>query len=115
MTGAPHGNVCAAVLAACCEVNVRAMKERDQDNPAIARYTEVARLLTGNPNATAEDGVAWVRETVRLLGVGGLASLGLPEDQLDRATKGAMAASSMKGNPIVLTYSEVHEILAASL
>lgn len=115
MTGAPHGNVCAAVLAACCEVNVRAMKERDQDNPAIARYTEVARLLTGNPEATAEDGVAWVRETVRLLGVGGLASLGLPEDQLDRATKGAMAASSMKGNPIVLTYSEVHEILAASL
>ena len=56
MTGAPHGNVCAAVLAACCEVNVRAMKERDHNNPAIARYTEVARLLTGNPNATAECG-----------------------------------------------------------
>lgn len=115
MTGAPHGNVCAAVLATCCEVNVRAMKERDPDNPAIARYTEVARLLTANPEATAEDGVAWVRETVSLLGVGGLRSLGLTEDQLDQATKGAMAASSMKGNPIVLTYDEVHEILTASM
>lgn len=115
MTGAPHGNVCAAVLATCCEVNVRAMKERDPSNPALQRYTEVARLLTGNSEATAEDGVAWVRETVELLGVGGLSSFGLTEDQLDHTTKGAMAASSMKGNPIVLTYDEVHEILMASM
>ncbi len=115
LTGAPHGNVCAAVLATCTEVNIRAMKEREPENPSIARYDEVARRLTGDPDATAEDGVAWIRETVTLLGVGGLASLGLTVEQLDVATKGAMAASSMKGNPIVLTYDEVHEILTASM
>ena len=115
LTGAAHGNVCAAVLASCTEVNIRAMKEREPENPSIARYDEVARQLTGNPDATAEDGVAWIRETVALLGVGGLSSLGLSHHQLEAATKGAMAASSMKGNPIVLTYDEVHEILTASL
>lgn len=115
MTGAPHGNVCAAVLAQCCEANIKAMKERDPDNPAITRYDIVGQLLTGNPNASAEDGVEWIRETVSMLGVGGLASLGLTEDQLDGATKAAMNASSMKGNPIVLTYDEVHAILTKSL
>lgn len=115
MTGAPHGNVCAAVLAQCCEANIKAMKERDPDNPAIARYDIVGQLLTGNPNASAEDGVEWIRETVSMLGVGGLASLGLTKDQLDAATKAAMNASSMKGNPIVLTYDEVHAILTKSL
>ncbi len=115
LTGAPHGNVCAAVLATCTEVNIRAMKQREPENPAIARYDDVARQLTGNPDATAEDGVAWIRHTVSLLGVGGLSGLGLTEDQLDVATKGAMAASSMKGNPIVLTYDEVREILTASM
>ncbi|MGO1594472.1 MAG: iron-containing alcohol dehydrogenase, partial [Ancrocorticia sp.] len=69
MTGAPHGNVCAAVLAQCCEANITAMKERDPENPSIARYDTVAQLLTGNPEARAEDGVAWIRETVSLLGV----------------------------------------------
>ncbi|MDN6486966.1 iron-containing alcohol dehydrogenase [Ancrocorticia populi] len=115
LTGAPHGNVCAAVLAQCCETNIKAMKERDPENPAIARYDTVGQLLTGNPEATAEDGTAWIRETVAMLGVGGLASLGLTEARLDAATKGAMNASSMKGNPIVLTYEEVHAILTASL
>lgn len=115
MTGAPHGNVCAAVLAKCCETNIKAMKERDPENPAIARYDTVGQLLTGNPNATAEDATAWIRETVAMLGVGGLGSLGLTEDQLDAATKGAMNASSMKGNPIVLTYDEVYSILSSSM
>ncbi len=115
MLHAAHGEVCAAVLAATTETNVAAMRERDSDNPALDRYLEASRLLTGDSEAHLDDGLAWIRETVDMLGVRSLGQLGLTEALLDEATKGGLAASSMKGNPIVLTYDEVYAILARSM
>src|SRR5687768_15766055 len=48
---APHGAVCAAVLAASLAVNHRALRERAPDHPALARIAEVAAVLTGRPEA----------------------------------------------------------------
>ena len=36
--------------------------------PALDRYAEAARLLTGNPSASIDDGLTWIRETITLLG-----------------------------------------------
>jgi alcohol dehydrogenase class IV len=55
MTGAAHGRICAAVLAATTEVNLRALGQREPGSPALARYAEAARLLTGRPDARAAD------------------------------------------------------------
>ena len=52
---APHGAVCAAVLAAAVEVNLRALRDRAPEHPALPRMAEVATLLTGQPEATPED------------------------------------------------------------
>ena len=41
---APHGAVCAAVLAAAMEVNLRALRERAPEHPALLRMAEVAAL-----------------------------------------------------------------------
>ena len=49
---APHGAVCAAVLAPAMEVNLRALRERAPEHPALLRMAEVALLLTGQPDAT---------------------------------------------------------------
>ena len=54
MVDAPHGAVCAALLAPVVEANVRALGERDPEAPALGRYTEVARLLTGQDDATVQ-------------------------------------------------------------
>ena len=65
----PHGMACAAVLAPVVEANVRALRSGTAraDHDPLDRYTEAARLLTGNPAATVEDGLAWIRETLTLL------------------------------------------------
>src|SRR3984893_4689763 len=61
---APHGAVCAALLPHVMEANLRALRERQPAAGALRRYEEIARLLTGHPTATADDGVEWVRKLV---------------------------------------------------
>jgi alcohol dehydrogenase class IV len=115
MTAAAHGAVCAALLAAVVETNVRALRGREPANPALDRYDEAARILTGRPEATVEDGIDWIRETVDQLQVPGLAALGVrPDDASEIVTK-AHTASSMKFNPITLTDDELHTILDMSM
>lgn len=69
---APHGAICAALLPQVMEVNIWAMQRRDTRNPALDRYAEVARLLTGSEDATPVHGVAWVRRLCADLGIIGL-------------------------------------------
>ncbi|MDN6022202.1 MAG: iron-containing alcohol dehydrogenase, partial [Acidipropionibacterium jensenii] len=83
--------------------------------PALARYDTVAKLLTGRPEARAADGGEWLARIVADLRVPGLAALGLRRSQVDEAAEAAMRASSMKGNPIVLTHDEVAEIIETSM
>jgi alcohol dehydrogenase class IV len=112
---APHGAICAAVLPYTIEVNVRALKERDPANPAVARYDEVGRMLTGDPNATGADGARWVLELQRALDVPPLREWGLGEADVPEQVDRALASSSMKGNPLPLTTDEMTEILRAAL
>jgi alcohol dehydrogenase class IV len=111
MFPAPHGAVCAAVLPHAMEVTVRALRARG----SAARYDEVARLLTGRPHATAEDGVRWVADLVRRLEIPPLRAYGVAESDLPEIAQKAARASSMKGHPIELTAEELREIAARAL
>ena len=115
MVEAAHGAICAALLAATVEVNVRALRTREPENPALSRFDHVASILTGKPDAGVQDGLAWIRETVQLLRVPGLAELGLRLDHLPDIVAGGRASSSMAGNPITLTDVELHAILETSM
>ncbi|MEE8868738.1 MAG: iron-containing alcohol dehydrogenase [Acidipropionibacterium acidipropionici] len=115
MTGGAHGDICAAVLAAATRVNVESMIRRDFDNPALRKYDRAARILTGRHDARAADGVEWIADIVSDLQVPGLEALGLQRSQIDEAADAALRASSMKGNPIVLTHDEVVEIIDSSM
>jgi alcohol dehydrogenase class IV len=113
MWPAPHGAVCAAVLPHAMEVNVRAVRSRA---PAkLARFEEVARLVTGRSGAAAEDGVAWILELVRRLEIPPLRSYGVSAADLDLLVDKASRASSMKGNPVELTREELCEVVSKSL
>ena len=112
---APHGAVCAAVLAASIEINLRALRDRAPDQPALRRLTEVAGLLTDQPQATAEDGIGWLQELTETLTIAGLAHYGLDQAEVPELVSGAQQASSMRANPIELSDSEVSEIVTRSL
>jgi len=94
---------------------VRALRARDSDSPALARYDEIARILTGNPHACAEDAEGWLRELTTILGVPRLASYGVRASDVEAIADQARHANSMKGNPIVLTDEELAATLAAAL
>jgi alcohol dehydrogenase class IV len=111
----PHGAVCACLLSHVMATNVRALQERSPESEALRRYDEIARILTGNKQATADDGVAWVGELCQALQISSLASYGVTEDDLPLLIEKASVSSSMKGNPIVLTTDEMSEILVRAL
>jgi alcohol dehydrogenase class IV len=114
-TTAAHGAICAALLAAVVEVNVHALREREPAHPALDRYTASAQILTGRPDATIEDGVKWIRDTVAMLDIPGLETQGVAVDVIDEIVTSARSASSMKYNPITLTDVELRTILEASI
>jgi alcohol dehydrogenase class IV len=111
--GAPHGAVCAAVLAPAVEVNLRALQARAPDHPALPRLTELAVLLTGDRGAGPEDGIAWLTGLTEALRIPGLRAWGLEADTTE-VVAAAQRASSMRGNPIDLTDDEVAQILTRS-
>ena len=60
---AAHTARCAPpLLAAVVEVNVCALRQREQESPVLDRYVDAARILTGRPAATIEDGIEAARD-----------------------------------------------------
>jgi alcohol dehydrogenase class IV len=115
MFPAPHGAVCAALLPHVMATNLQAVRQRAPGIGTLQRYEEIGRLLTGNIQATADDGVKWVSELVRLLQIPGLRTYSLRENDVGEVVSKATNASSMKANPIVLTTEELAETLRAAM
>jgi alcohol dehydrogenase class IV len=111
----PHGAICAALLPHVMEINVRALTERAPDNPALPRYEEIARIVTGVDGATAFDGIAWVAKLCSALQIRGLRTYGVTENDIPALVEKAAQASSTKGNPIALTTAEMTEALSRAL
>jgi len=107
----PHGVACAALLAPVIEANVRALREGPDGRAALARYTEVAGILTGSQAAAVEDGIAWIRDTVALLEIPRLAAFGLSTQDVGDVAAKAAGSSSMQGNPVVLSDDDLRTIL----
>jgi alcohol dehydrogenase class IV len=115
MFPAPHGAVCAALLPHVMAANLRALRERDLQNSALARYDKVAVMLTGRQNATADAGVEWVQKLVADLPISKLGAYGIGEKHVADIVAKAANASSMKANPIALTPDELAQTLRLAL
>lgn len=112
---AQHGNICAKLLAPSTAINVRALRQRQPYSPALTRYRDVAHILTGRSAASIEDGISWIRETVQMLGIPSLSTMGVsPNDIVDLVAQ-ARNSSSMRGNPVELTANELTEILTVAM
>jgi alcohol dehydrogenase class IV len=115
MFPAPHGAVCAALLPHAMEINIRALHARAAASDALDRYAAVARTLTGNGKASAEDGAAWVGRLCRELEIPPLSTYGVRGEDVPALVEKAARASSMKGNPIALTAEEMGELLTRAI
>jgi alcohol dehydrogenase class IV len=112
---APHGAVCAALLPHGITANVRALRERVPAHAALGRYREIARVVTGDPQAEAEEAAVWVCSLCAGLRIPGLRTYGIGAEHVTDLVEKASRASSMKANPIVLTQSELRAILEQAL
>lgn len=108
----PHGAVCASLMSAVIDINIEVLKEQNKD---ISKFDELARIITGNKKAIAEDGVVWVENIISELGIPSLSTFGLTEDDFPELVQKAKNASSMKGNPVELTDDQLKWILEKSL
>ncbi len=115
MFDAPHGAVCAALLPHGMAINIRAVRSRAPEGETLRRYETVARVLTGKPDALAEDGVEWVRQLCRDFQIPPLSSYGIEEKDVPTLVEKASQASSTKGNPISLTMDELQEVLTLAM
>lgn len=111
---APHGALCAAVLPHGMAANVAAMRARTPEHPALERYAEVARLLTGKREAACEDGIEWVRALCSELKIPPLREWGIAEADFPGVVEKAARASSMQANPISLSEDELMAVLSAA-
>lgn len=115
MFPAPHGAVCAALLPHVIDVNIRALRARAPESEALARYGTVAAILTGRPDAHAEEAAAWAAALCEELHIPTLRAYGVTGSDIPGLVERAAQASSMKGNPIALTANELGAILNGAI
>jgi alcohol dehydrogenase class IV len=113
--GAPHGAICAALLPHVMAANLRALRRRDEESPALKGYDRIARICTGEEHGSADAGVNWVRELIHELRIPQLGTYGVKSEHIDKLVGMATQASSMKANPITLTPDELAETLQQAL
>jgi alcohol dehydrogenase class IV len=112
---APHGAICAALLAPVLQANLQALRSRQPESPVLLRFAELGRLLTGNDHAEAEDGIRFLADLTRELRIRSLTALGVRQDALPEIADLSMGTSSMKGNPVVLSPAELDSLLNQAL
>jgi alcohol dehydrogenase class IV len=111
---APHGALCGALLAPVMAANIKALRNRQPDSPALSRYTDVARWLTRRSDAEAEDGVSWIKQLTGTLAIPPLTAMKVSADKFSVIVEKSLGSSSMKGNPIELSSVELQSVLEAA-
>lgn len=111
---APHGAVCAALLAPVWEANLKKLRANG-DEPSLARFETIARLLPlGSSNVEAEQAVPFFRDLGRRLHIPRLSHYGIQKSDFPDLARKAAASSSMRGNPVELDQEELVGILRAA-
>lgn len=111
MFDAAHGGICAALLPHVTTVNLRALRTRAPESPALRRYADVAAWLTGDATADAMAGADWLFAAAEELHIPKLRTYGLTRQHFPELIAKARKASSMQGNPILLSDDELNQIL----
>jgi len=115
MYNAPHGAICATLLPPVIKANIKALEQRQPDDPTLRRYEYAAGFILFDRAATAQDAMDWIEETSEIFAIPGLGAFGIEEKDFDLIVEKSAVSSSMKGNPLPLTHEELQAILVEAL
>ncbi|MGR8941118.1 MAG: iron-containing alcohol dehydrogenase [Gammaproteobacteria bacterium] len=114
----PHGVVCGTLVAAATEINIKALQQREPGSPALPKYAQVGRLLTGQNQMDDETAraalIALLSDWSEKLHLPRLHRYGITGADFPLIVANSRG-SSMLTNPIVLTDDEIGVILSARL
>lgn len=114
----PHGVCCGTLVADATRINLRALRQRLPESPALRGYARAGALLAGDgrgANADAADRLAdLLAEWTERLALPRLSAYGMTEADIPAVLKDSRG-SSMKTNPVVLTDAEIEELIRARL
>ena len=111
MFNAPHGAICASLLPYVMKYNVKTVRSVKGMAETARRYQEVASWLTGDPDATAEDGVLWAEALADSLSIPGLHEIGIEKEDFPKIIEKSRVSSSMQKNPVELNEETLEAIL----
>ena len=115
----PHGAVCGALLPHVIAANVGALREESAAHPALARYAEIGRTLTGettlSDNEAIDACVTWLAETACELGIPPLGQFGLTVEDIPQMVALSGKSSSMRYNPVKLSEQVLAQILTRAM
>ncbi len=110
----PHGVVCGTLVAAATRCNIRALRQRAADSPALRKYAESGVLLSGRMYASetaAQDGLCDLLEQwTQRLALPRLGEFGMTAADIGRVVANCRGGS-MQTNPLVLTDDELAQLL----
>lgn len=114
----PHGVVCGTLLADATAVNIEAMEQREPNNPALAKYAQIGKLLSNTSHLRNSEArvalVSILRQWCRHFPLETLDTYGVTHADLNHIVANSRG-SSMKTNPILLTDQEIKTILQRRL
>lgn len=114
----PHGTVCGTLVAEATKANIDIMEERDPDNPALDKYTDIGKLFRGRSHVDPVGARVFLVHTLetwtKKMDLPKLSDYGVTEDDISKIVANSRG-SSMKTNPIVLTDEEITQVILARL
>jgi alcohol dehydrogenase class IV len=108
-TNAPHGAICGALLPAVLESHLH--KEKEQSKVSVRLHWVLQQIEACFAPVEKGAGITALRSWSRKMGLLGLEGLGLSSADYPKVAEAASKASSMSGNPFVLSQHELLEIL----
>lgn len=110
----PHGVACGTLLATATKINISAMTLRDPANPALAKYAQIGRLLSGrtehNDTMACHSLVETLTNWTEHMQLPPLRVYGIGTPDIAHIVAHCRG-SSMKTNPVTLTDTELTDIL----
>jgi alcohol dehydrogenase class IV len=113
MINAPHGAICARLLPFVVEANLEAL-QRAGNTRGLEKFQEATAIMLGQ-DATVEQLIAWLKQLAQDLDIPALSHWGLTETMIPEVVSKAKNASSMKGNPVVLSDEVLGAVLRGAL
>ncbi|MCX7945712.1 MAG: iron-containing alcohol dehydrogenase [Hydrogenophilus sp.] len=111
-----HGVVCGTLVAAVTRANIQALEERLPDSPALPKYAEAGRILTGRGDLEERQArealVALLEGWSEQLALPHLSALGVSEKDFPRVVAHSRG-TSMRTNPVQLSDEELTTVLRA--